>query len=310
MRGLETVSAAIRANLPLKLSIHGLLATEFVLNPPAQSWMNVIPTISELNSIPFLWSQAAQSLLPGAAKSLLDEQQSSFSRDWEQFQGAYPNVASEDYMHAWFVVSTRAFYQETRQTLRYPWHDRLALLPVADLFNHAAVGCKVSYCADSYEIIADRKYWKGDEVCTSYSEHSNDFLLAEYGFLLQNNANDRFNPNDLMTPELNSEESALLKQLKTVAVLRRVCGPGTEEQALCDDDGWFEIRSATVDDVKLRELLTKCLEGIEGHRQAVLALGGSSQGCQALLLQRWTQIDELVRKAVQLSVVENVSRST
>lgn len=279
MRGLETVSAAIRSNLPLKMSIHGLLAADFVLNPPAQGWMNVIPTISELNSIPFLWSQAAQNLLPGAAKSLLDKQQSSFGRDWEQFRSAYPNAASEDYIHAWFVVSTRAFYQETRQTLPYPWHDRLALLPVADLFNHAAVGCKVSYCADSYEIIADRKYLKGDEVCTSYGEHSNDFLLAEYGFLLQNNTNYRFDPDDLMTRELNAEESALLQQLKTVAVLRQVCGPGTEEKALCDDDGWFENRSATVDNVKLRELLTKCLEGIEGHRQAVLALGGSNQGC-------------------------------
>ncbi|KAJ4161681.1 uncharacterized protein LMH87_007706 [Akanthomyces muscarius] len=247
------------------MSIHGLLAADFVLNPPTRNWVNVIPTVTEFNSIPFFWPEAAQKMLPGAAKRLLDKQRSTFGRDWEQFQSGYPKVASEDYMHAWFVVSTRAFYQETRQTLRYAWRDRLALLPVADLFNHAAVGCKVSYGADSHEMIADRKYSKGDEACTSYGEHSNDFCW----------------------PKLNAEEAALLKQMKTAAALRQVCGPATEEEALRDDDGWFEKTSATIDGVKLRELLTKCRGRIQGHRRDVLALGDSSERYQALLRQRW-----------------------
>lgn len=310
MRGLETVPTTIRAKLPPKMSIHGLLAADFVLNPPAESWVNVIPTVAEFSSIPFFWPQAAQKLLPGTAKRRLDKQQSTFGRDWQQFQSEYPKVPIGNYRHAWFVVSTRAFYQETRQTLRYPWHDRLALLPVADLFNHAAVGCKVSYGSDGYEIVADREYSKGDEVCTSYGEHSNDFLLAEYGFLLQDNAHDRFDPDDLMTLELDADEIALLKQMKTVAALRQVCGPATEEEALRDDDGWFESTSATVDGVKLRRMLTKCLKGIEAHRRNVLALDDGSHRCQALLLQRWEEVDKLVQKAVQLSNFDHGSLSS
>lgn len=310
MRGLETVSAAIRAKLPSKMSIHGLLAADFLLNPPAESWVKVIPTIAEFNSIPFFWPQAAQELLPGTAKRLLNKQQSSFRRDWEQLRSGYPHVISEDYMHAWFVVSTRAFYQETRETLLYPWHDRLALLPVADLFNHAASGCNVSYCDDSYDIIADRRYSQGDEVCTSYGEHSNDFLLAEYGFLLQNNAHDRFDPEDLISSELNAKETALLKQMKTLGALRQFCGPATEdEETRLEDEGWLQSTSEAVDNVQLRQLLTRFLEEIKRYRQDVLALGEGNQGYQTLLLQRWNEIDALVRKAMQLGTLDSESQS-
>ncbi len=309
MRGLETVSAATRAKLPPKMSIHGLLAADFLLNPPVKSWIKVIPTLAELSSIPFFWPPAAQELLPGTAKRLLKKQQRSFHRNWEQLQSGYLNIASEEYLYAWFVVSTRAFYQETRQTLQYPWHDRLALLPVADLFNHAAFGCHVSYRGDSYEIIADREYSRGDEVCTSYGDHSNDFLLAEYGFLLQNNPHDRFDPNDLITSEITAEDTALLKQMKTLAVLRQVCGPATEE-TLPDDGEWSQNTSQLFNHVRLRELLAKSLEEIEGHRQNVLALGDDNHGYQTLLLQRWNQIDHLVRKAMQLSTVTDGSQST
>ncbi|KAJ3499533.1 hypothetical protein NLG97_g244 [Lecanicillium saksenae] len=291
------------------MSIHGLLAADFILNPPADNWVEVIPTITEFNSIPFFWPKAAQELLPRTAKRLLDEQENNFRRDWEQFQSGYSHVASEDYMHAWFVVNTRAFYQETRQTLLYPWRDRLALLPVADLFNHAAAGCKVSYCADSYDIIADRQYLEGEEVYTSYGEHSNDFLLAEYGFLLSHNTKDRFDPEDFVSSRLNAEETTLLKQMKTLVALRQICGPATEEEFL-RDEGWFEGTSETVDKVRLQKLLAKLLEEVERYRQDVLALNDNIQGYQTLLLQRWNQIDELVRKAIQLSTFENESQST
>ncbi|KAM3563175.1 hypothetical protein MY1884_001426 [Beauveria asiatica] len=304
MRGLDTVPAAIRAKLPQEMSIHGLLAADFVLNPPAESWVKVIPTIDEFNSIPFFWPPEAQKLLPGTAKRLLKKQQSNFGRDWEHLQSAYPHIPSEDYMHAWFVVSSRAFYQETQQTLAYPWHDRLALLPVADLFNHASVGCKVSYCAESYDIVADREYGKGDEVCTSYGEHSNDFLLAEYGFLLQNNASDRFDPDDLISSRLSLEETALLKQMKTLAALDQLCGPATS------DEGRVENTPGAIDHVRLQKLLAKFLEEIKRCRQNVLALDDGKEGYRTLLLQRWDQIDELVRRAIQLSIPSSGSAST
>lgn len=282
------------------MSIHSLLAAEFVLNPPAKSWRNVIPTIADFGSLPFFWPASAQKLLPSAAKRLLDNQQRSFQKDWEHFRSGYPGTPPDAYKHAWFVVNTRAFYQETQETLRYPWHDRLALLPVADLFNHAAVGCQASFSADSYEIIADRDYRIGDEICTSYGDHANDFFLAEYGFLLQDNDYDRFDPEGLLSSEPSAEEAKLVKHMKTSAVLRQVCGPPTEEEHLFDDEEWSEEDLEEADDVQVCKLLAKFLKSIDGYRRDVEKLADGKQGYKALLLQRWNEIDQLVRKGIRL----------
>ncbi|KAJ6782410.1 hypothetical protein PWT90_06184 [Aphanocladium album] len=298
MRGLHTVSAATRAKLPRKTSIHSLLAAEFILHPPAENWLNVIPTFADFSSTPFFWPEAAQALLPGAAKRLLQEQQRNFNRDWEHVRGAFPQITWQVYAHAWFVVNTRAFYHETEETLRYPWVDRLALLPVADLFNHAAVGCQVSYSSDGYEIIADRTYSKGEEVCTSYGDHSNDFLLAEYGFVMQNNTHDRFDPEDLAPPGLGAEETALLKKMKTMVVLRPMCGPAVEDGIV---PGFKENDEGMVDNSQLQELLSKFLQETKRHTSSVTVLDEGEEGYKAVLLLRWNQIEELVQKAIRLS---------
>ncbi|KAM3455310.1 hypothetical protein MY3296_002498 [Beauveria thailandica] len=138
----------------------------------------------------------------------------------------------------------------------------------------------------------DREYGKGDEVCTSYGEHSNDFLLAEYGFLLQNNANDRFDPDDLISSRFSLEETALLKQMKTLAALDQLCGPATP------DEGRVENTPGAIDHVRLQKLLAKFLEEIKGRRQDVLALDDGKEGYRTLLLQRWDQIDELALRMI------------
>ncbi|KAJ3494272.1 hypothetical protein NLG97_g4184 [Lecanicillium saksenae] len=301
MRGLDTISAATRAKLPPKMSIHGLLAAEFILKPPPETWVKVIPTFAEFNSIPFFWSQPAQALLPGTAQRLLKAQQRNFSRDWEKVQSAFPQVSRQDYAHAWFVVSTRAFYQETEETLQYPWLDRLALLPVADLFNHAAIGCKVQYNTDGYDVVADRSYSEGDEVYTSYGEHSNDFLLAEYGFLLQNNTHDRFDPEDLAPPDLSVEDTALLKQMKTIPMLRQVCGPASEEEFIPGFKRSNVTPAGAYDRSQLRKLQSKLLTEAKERRSHVVASSDCTEDQKATLLQRWGQIEELVQKAIRLS---------
>ena len=72
------------------------------------------------------------------------------------------------------IINTRTFYYVTAQMEAYPPDDRLALLPVADLFNHAAGGCQVSFTPDGcFSVCADRVYRAGEEVYVSYGEHSN-----------------------------------------------------------------------------------------------------------------------------------------
>lgn len=304
MRGLDAVSPAVSAKLPPDMSIHGLLAADFILSPPSENWTRVLPSFADFSGIPFFWPEEAQKLLPGAAKHLLENQQTKFHRDWEQLRRGHPRVALDDYKHAWFIVSSRSFYQETPRTLRCPWEDRVALMPVADLFNHAAVGCKVSYSEEGYEITADRDYHPGDEICTSYGNHTNDFLLVEYGFVLDDSTCDRFDPVDLISSALGSEEAALLWQMRRSPAYQQVCGPATEEGGVYDDAGWDEEDQPErqVDHVRLcQTLASKCVEEIKERRREVSTLGDGSQLYQRLLLERWDQIDKLVQKAIRLS---------
>jgi hypothetical protein len=89
--------------------------------------------------------------------------------------------------------------------------DRLAILPIADLFNHAGVRCESEFSPEKFTFIADRGYCVGEEVHLSYGSHSNDFLLAEYGFVLTDNRWDAVCLEDAILPFLNEEQKNVLK---------------------------------------------------------------------------------------------------
>ncbi|KAK5652776.1 hypothetical protein OQA88_9632 [Cercophora sp. LCS_1] len=160
IRSLHTVPDHIRRKLPSDFSIPGLLAAELTVDNPVElsAWREIIPSLSTFKaSLPFFWSEQLQQLLPEPAKG--------FERSW-------------------FVVSTRTFYYITPETEKYPPEDRIALVPVADMLNHAESGCEVLITTDGFTITSDRAYRPGQEVKISYGGHPNDFLLAEYGFVL------------------------------------------------------------------------------------------------------------------------------
>ena len=91
------------------------------------------------------------------------------------------------YLHCWMLVNTRSFYYTTPSMERLPHDDKLAILPIADLFNHADVGYESEFSPKKFTFILDRGYCVGEEVHMSYGSHSNDFLPAEYGFVLTDN---------------------------------------------------------------------------------------------------------------------------
>lgn len=321
IRSRETVPASILNNVPETMTIHGLLAAAFLLNPPAESWRRLIPERKDFDTFPFFWPKAAQELLPAEAKRLVITQQSNFDQDWKNIASGFPEISLEGYEYAWFVVGTRSFYYETPQTILYPWHDRLALLPIADLFNHAEIGCQVSHSAEEgYKVTADRAYGKGSEVCTSYGDHSNDFLLAEFGFLLRNNAHDQVYLDQLLLPKLDAERRGFLEQRKrlgafllkpssrpcprTVIALCLVCAPATDWKDIVD--GKKSSKSTlTAANKLLQGILEAFLVEITAHRRKVTALDNASDVCRTLLAERWDQIDKLVRKAVQLTISNN-----
>ncbi|KAK2592197.1 hypothetical protein QQS21_010116 [Conoideocrella luteorostrata] len=310
IRSLDKIPQSITAKLPPDMSIHGLLAAEITLYPARlTSWAKIVPKMADFEDcMPYFWPVTLQHYLPKEAKNLLEKQKYMFSKDWDMYRQAFPTSIMQDFMHAWFLVSTRSFYHETCQTSLYPWHDRLALLPMADLFNHAATGCHVCYSSEHYTITTDREYLNGEEVHISYGDHSNDFLLAEYGFILPDNSHDRVCINDLILGELQAEQRAFLKDKGALgdfmlSVQSQPCSrTKVALQLLCDtvtNDKLDSCHTRSGTDLYLPQLLTKFLDEIQDIKKAILGniAGNSTQ--QSLLMQRWNQIEVIVKQTIE-----------
>ncbi len=276
----------------------------------------MLPTLSDFEATtPFMWHPKLQELLPQPARDIVRRQQARFSRDWESVSKAFPAMRRREYLHSWFVINTRTFYYVTAQMESYPPDDRLAFLPVADQFNHAAGGCRVSFTpGGEFTICTDRAYRAGEEVYISYGEHSNDFLLAEYGFVLEENRWDRVSLQDVLLPKLDLAQRAQLEGRdclgpftlstenlgcrKTQAAFRSLCYTQEEWQSFVDGE---EDQGPTCQkkvDVLLMQILQDLADGAKKNLQDIGEISVGQGAQRELLAGRWKQIQTMVTQAI------------
>ncbi|OAR02762.1 hypothetical protein LLEC1_06616 [Akanthomyces lecanii] len=313
IRSRHTLPRALMVKVPANMTLHGLLAADLLLHPPSsRAWGKLVPSLDDFeNSTPFFWPEQLQELLPPEAKNLLRNQQRRFRQDWNHAKEGFPDMAQQDYLHSWFLVGTRSFYYETQETLSYPWLDRLALLPVADMFNHSSAGCVVTFSTEAYDITADREYQEGEEVYTSYGAHSNDFLLAEYGFVLADNPSDQLCLDSILLAKLPTEDKVALSERGLLGdyMLRIDSTPSDRAwiamRGLADTvpqwDDWIngeEDAHGTLAKAQamLPGLLAELRGEIEDHRRRITELRDEANAPKMdVLLQRWNHIDKLAR---------------
>jgi hypothetical protein len=315
---LESIPSSVRERLPANTTIQALLAADLALDKSANSvpWKAVLPKMSDFEvGMPIMWPQELRDLLPLESRDHLLKRERQFQGSWSDFNKAFPDVPYEEYTYAWLVVNTRTFYNETPETMKYPWEDRLALMPVADLFNHTDAGCKVYYSPEGYHVVADRAYKKGEELFISYSSHSNDYNLLEYGFIPDENPSDDVYIDDAVLPKLSESHKAELKKRnllgeyplgptteefrRTQGVLRLLsCTAKEFDQFLNGEEKGHLIQNRV--DTYLANLLDEFLSDVVVKRlQEVDALKAGREDQRALLIKRWTQIEELVRRKLE-----------
>lgn len=318
LRCLDSIPSSVRERLPAKTTIQALLAADLTLDKSANAvpWKAVLPRMSDFEvGMPMLWPRELKDLLPLEPRNLLSKREKAFQGDWSGFNKAFPGVPYDEYTYAWLVVNTRTFYNETPETLKYPWEDRLALIPVADLFNHADVGCRVYYSPEGYHIVADSNYEKGEELYISYSSHSNDYNLLEYGFIPDENPSDDVYIDDVILPKLSASQKADLEKQdllgeyplgeateefrRTQAVLRLLCCTTKEfKRFLNDEEKGHDVQSRI--DEYLVKLLNEYLNDIVAKRlREVDALKVGLEDQRALLTKRWMQIEVIARRKIE-----------
>lgn len=355
------------------MTVHGLLAADLALSHAQNTarygpWDAVVPSWDDIQqSLPLTWPASLQAHLPPAARHLLDKQRVKFDKDWAIVSAAFPfpdaggirpSCTREAYLYAWLLVNTRTFYFVTPQTERLPVADHMALQPVADLFNHTdASGCHVAFdhgsaggtnaaaaadgddakeAADghTYSFRARRAYERGEEVHISYGAHNNDFLLAEYGFVLARNCWDEARLDDALLPALSRRQQEDLEDVgflgnyvvdgttvchRTQVALRLLLtdprprrGGGKRGSLLLSAEEWRRFvnglddgeRSQAAADAVLVSLLEDYVEVVAGEIDELKGLGleaadeALGRSRRDLLLRRWEQIADLVGQTI------------
>ncbi|KAF1947162.1 SET domain-containing protein [Clathrospora elynae] len=216
--------------LPENVTIHGKLAASLALWYSGEQphdyhlWQKVWPTQEDFRStMPLYYPKQLQDFLPHAATQLLTKQRSNLERDWSDLRSHIPSVSKHLFTYTWLIVNTRTFYWDypdlqnshprlPKQRAKLTADDCYCMCPFTDYFNHSDTGCDPQHDAKGYSVTADREYKAGDEVFVTYGPHTNDFLLVEYGFILDKNKHDSIPLDHLLLPLLDSEQVAALKE--------------------------------------------------------------------------------------------------
>lgn len=318
LRTVQTVPRSVSKPIGT-ITVQGLLAVELAMDTSEvrAPWRAVLLTKEDFEeSMPIMWHPLLQALLPPASLSILENQKKKLSLDWTTVSTAFPTLSYDLYVYNWLIINTRTFYYTSPKIKnKKPLNrdDCLALIPFADYFNHADTGCEVTFSPSGYKICADRQIEKGEEIYISYGNHSNDFLLAEYGFILDENKWDEISLDEDILPLFSEEQKHILKEAgflgkfvldrETVCyrlqvALRLLCMTSNRWQRLVanglEDDDKHQV---AVDKILLEALKAQLNRAHEKLKQVeLLHCGLTSQ--RSTLSRRWKQIRLLLTTAI------------
>lgn len=294
------------------VAVHSLLALEIALEMTSSSepnpYIDTLPKHADFAATtPLMWPAQLQNLLPRPTQKIVTQQQTAINNDFKKILTKFPDLSKDVFTHSWLLVNSRTFNYEPSELQHVP-DGQIAMVPIADLINHAEEGCTVTFSRTEYIITADRKYKQGEEIQFCYgTQHSNDGLLGEYGFILARNQWDMVSLDEIILPRLNAKQKADLggqdrmgrftldflgglsgRTRKAIRLLSR--GEGQEVGYESDDEERFNELVAEVLDA-FADVVSKTLAKLEKLDKVGLA----SQ--RKILRRRWMQIGTIVEKA-------------
>jgi hypothetical protein len=321
IRSLSTVPKQRLRKLPDTISVHGILAADLALEQSTKyaPWDAICPLPEDLATMPLAWPAELQALLPLRGRELLAKHQVKFGRDWGHVAAAFPELVGakgekeaegrDRYRHAWLLVNTRTFYYLNAALKRRRGatkEDHLALQPVADLFNHGDEGgCHVAFGSDGFAFRATAPYKKGDEVKICYGRHGGDFLLVEYGFVMDENCWDETLLDEVVLEKLDEKQKERLRDRgflggyvldretvchRTQVALRLLCCDKVGEwMRFVDGSDGGEASQVAVNKLLL-ELLREYRTKVDGTIERIHGLEVGKPLQKDILIERWNQI--------------------
>lgn len=164
-------------------------------------FISCLPDLSDFRDCPLVQSQLLLStdysqywnLLPPTSQISAAKVLERFEKDLAKVMSltsVYPSIqkvcGEESFLWAWMCINSRCLYME--QPLATTHECNFTLAPFVDFLNHCPVDqCTININATGFNVLTCTSYKPGDQLLFCYGPHSNDFLLAEYGFVLRSN---------------------------------------------------------------------------------------------------------------------------
>ena len=221
------------------------------------------------------WSEDLVAFLPGSAQQYLKKQKTVFNNHFalaEKYvtEGFYSTTLSslnrQDFLYHWLLVNSRCIFQQLSETSTRD--DNYACAPLVDMINHvssSSAHCKLSYDIRGLHVISETSYEAGEEVGISYGAHSNEALLCEYGFCMDDNPDDSLSLDDRLISMMKPYAVSLLMEI------------GYWEDYTLDERGRCSFRT----EVALRALLLSeddCIESSWKCRRLMHYIQGRYDG--------------------------------
>ncbi|TGO24286.1 hypothetical protein BPAE_0107g00330 [Botrytis paeoniae] len=318
LRKATDVPSQFAAMAP-ELAVHALfgLSLDSLLGP---EWKATLPSKQDMHSsMPLFWDPSLQELLPYSAQALLKTQMEKIASAWTIICKAFPEppITYDEFMYNYSIVNSRTFYYLSptiKSSRPQPSKEnRLALNPFADYINHSSeptVDATLSRAG--YTLTASQTIKQGSEVHISYGSHNNDFLLVEYGFILEDNRWDEVTLDSWITPLLNGEQKEHLEKMgflgkylldrdticyRTQVVLRIICLPIGKWRRFVQGSEGEEVSQEAADEVLLKVLMAGKMEMME----TIKKIDESQAGLESqrnTLSRRSNQIVLLINRAL------------
>lgn len=182
-------------------------------------FLDMLPDLEELDLAPFVWTllqspghEDLTKYLPRSTRKHTDKVVQRFESDYavvNAFLGQH--LKKIDFLWAWMCINSRCLYMEMPQ--KNDPSDNFTLAPYVDFLNHLGNDeCGIKIDTQGFHVLTSTSYTPGMELYFSYGPHSNEFLLCEYGFTLPHNRWNYLDISDYITPLLQPQHVAFLKE--------------------------------------------------------------------------------------------------
>ncbi|KAL2853907.1 hypothetical protein BJY01DRAFT_232081 [Aspergillus pseudoustus] len=343
MLTVEAVPSSFASKFPEKTPVHAILAA-FLCNgepdglEPYQVWRKTWPSRQDFEDcMPILWPENTYLLPPSISghwkrvqkrslefeyesshQNILAQQKARLRNAWNSVLAVFPQTDWESFSYHWLIVNTRSFfYLMPGQEPPEDRNDAMALLPLADYFNHSDMACNVMFDGQEYVFRAAKAYNVGEEVFISYGPHTNDFLFTEYGFYLDANQPEALYLDDIIfqdispsfQEELNLQQYYGNYQVTATGVCYRTEIAACIKYMSLEDWQNYALGYSTrgVDAEKsakvIREWIGTYIEEASANideleKRGYGNIGQKHEERSRMLLKRWVQVKDLCLKAL------------